>query len=330
MRQRLYDLYACAASPLVGLKYSRPVNRVGIGAQRSDVVEGDRLRSVDAERAQQRRLSALAQLEREHVGAVQYARAEALERSHVREGQGHCTSVPADVRARARLVEVHIRCRNIDVAECRPLQIERLERDTPALERGKEWLLPLRMLKEHDKIEVPSHVAHGKPCWPRREKRIGEVLMVDQSSLRDYTGVNAGGIILGPPCELGGAWREPEERAVVQMVVQANAQRRYSSWTVPECWQVFTKSGSCARTNRRLARILRTVAHWISVSVNNPFRFIGTRSRRQAMHTRTLGFLAVATAAAAAFAGMGQPVAARETCRRIFDPRWPGLQECVV
>jgi hypothetical protein len=48
------------------------------------------------------------------------------------------------------------------------------------------------------------------------------------------------------------------------------------------------------------------------------------------MHTRTLGFLAVATAAAAAFAGMGQPVAARETCRRIFDPRWPGLQECVV
>jgi len=135
------------------------VNRLSIAAQRSDVVEGDRLRRVDAERAQQRRLRAFAQLEGEHVGAVQHTHAETLERSHVREGQRHRTGIPADVGTRACLVEIHIRCRNIDVAEGRPFQIKRLKRNAPPLERGKQWLLPLRVLKEHDKIEVPSHVA---------------------------------------------------------------------------------------------------------------------------------------------------------------------------
>jgi hypothetical protein len=52
-----------------------------------------------------------------------------------------------------------MRCQNIDIAERRPLQIERLERDAAPLERGKQWLLPLRVLKEHHEIGVSTHVA---------------------------------------------------------------------------------------------------------------------------------------------------------------------------
>ena len=85
--------------------------------ERSGVVEGDRARVVDAERPQQRRLGALAQLEREDVGAVEHAGAEQLQRSHVGERQRHGPRVPAKIRAGARLVEVEPGVRRFVVAE---------------------------------------------------------------------------------------------------------------------------------------------------------------------------------------------------------------------
>ena len=69
--ERLDHLDARAASALVGLEQRRPLNVADVGTQRADVVERQRPRTIDAERAQQRRLRALAQLEREHVRAVQ-------------------------------------------------------------------------------------------------------------------------------------------------------------------------------------------------------------------------------------------------------------------
>src|SRR4029434_10928805 len=99
-----------------------------------------------AECAQQRGLCALAHLEGEDIGAVQDTRAEPLERSHVCECERDCARVPADVRARARLVEVHLRRRRLEVAECGLLQVEGGVRQASSFERGKERLLPLRVL----------------------------------------------------------------------------------------------------------------------------------------------------------------------------------------
>ena len=101
------------------------------------------------ERVQQRRLRALAQLEREHVGAVQDARPAPFERSHVGERQRNGARVAAHVRARACLVEVQRRRRRLHVAERGLLQVERLEPDAAPLERREERLLPLGVFEQN-------------------------------------------------------------------------------------------------------------------------------------------------------------------------------------
>src|SRR4029077_1772597 len=56
---RLDHLDARAAAALVGLEQRRPLNLAAVGAQGARVVEGERARSVDAERAKQGGLGAL-------------------------------------------------------------------------------------------------------------------------------------------------------------------------------------------------------------------------------------------------------------------------------
>ena len=122
--QRLDHLDARAASALVGLQQGRPAHLAGVRAQRADVVERDRARAVDSERAQQRRLGALAQLEREHVGAVQNPGAQEFQRSHVGERQRHRPRVTAQIRAWTRLIEVEGGAKRFDVAERCPCDVE--------------------------------------------------------------------------------------------------------------------------------------------------------------------------------------------------------------
>ena len=105
--------------------------------KRTRVVERDRARAIDTKRAQQGRLCALAQLQREHVGAVEHARAEKLERPHVGERQRHRARVAANVGARAGLVEIEPGASRFDVAEGGARHIEWFERDAAALQRGK-------------------------------------------------------------------------------------------------------------------------------------------------------------------------------------------------
>ena len=109
--QRLHDVDSGAAAALVGLEDGRPSNSIGVRTKRTHVVERNRPRRVDAQRPQQCRLCALAQLEREDVGAVQHPRAQSLERPHVGQRQRDGARVAADVGARARLIEVQLRGR---------------------------------------------------------------------------------------------------------------------------------------------------------------------------------------------------------------------------
>ena len=162
LRERFHHLDARAAAALIGLQQGRPRDLVGIRTQRAHVVEGDRARAIDAEGAQQRRLCALAQLEREHVGAVEHPCAQPFEGSHVGERQRHRSRVAAQIRARAGLIEVERRAERLDVAERRSRDVERHERDAAPLERREQRLLPFRMFVNDD--EIGSRVAHG---WGR-------------------------------------------------------------------------------------------------------------------------------------------------------------------
>ena len=152
LRERVDDVDAGAAAPLVGFEDRRPTNLVGVCAQCVDVVERDRPRRIDVERAKQRGLSTLAQLEREHVGPVQHSRALPLEGSHIRERQRDRASVAADVGARTGLVEIQPGARRIDVAERRAFQIKRRIGDAAPLECREQRLLPFGVLMEDDEI----------------------------------------------------------------------------------------------------------------------------------------------------------------------------------
>src|SRR5262245_21536521 len=108
---------------------------------------------------EERRLRALAQFEREDVRAVQDARANECERAHVGERERHRARVAADVRARARLVEVERRTRSRGVAERGSREVERLIGHASALQRGEERLLPLWMFVQDDQFRRRSR--HG-------------------------------------------------------------------------------------------------------------------------------------------------------------------------
>ena len=62
----------------------------------------------------------------------------------------------AYVGARARLVEVELRGRRIEIAERRAGDVEPAECNAAAFESGKQRLLPLRMLVQNDEIRVLS------------------------------------------------------------------------------------------------------------------------------------------------------------------------------
>ena len=106
MRQRLDDLDARAAAALVGLQQRRPATSSAYARRARTSLNVIERGHIDPERAQQRGLSALAQLEREHVGAVQNPCAQKLQRSHVGERQRNRPRVTPEVRAGARLIEV--------------------------------------------------------------------------------------------------------------------------------------------------------------------------------------------------------------------------------
>jgi hypothetical protein len=110
------------------------------------------VRRIDSERAEQRRLCALAQLESKDVGAVEHPNTEQLERAHVGKRQRHRPRVAPNIRARTGLIEVERRKRRLPIAESRVGDVERHKRDVTALEGRKQRLLPLRMLMEHDQI----------------------------------------------------------------------------------------------------------------------------------------------------------------------------------
>jgi hypothetical protein len=95
-------------------------------------------------------LRALGELEREDVGAVEHAGALALEGAHERERERDRPGVPADVGARARLVEVEARGGRIAIGEDGALDVEGREGDAAALEGGEQGLLPLRVLVNDD------------------------------------------------------------------------------------------------------------------------------------------------------------------------------------
>jgi hypothetical protein len=59
----------------------------------------------------------------------------------------------ADVRARARLIEVQLRGWRVEIAECSAGDVEAGEPDAAAFERGEQRLLPLRVFVENDEIE---------------------------------------------------------------------------------------------------------------------------------------------------------------------------------
>ena len=155
--QRIDDLNTRAAAALVRLQERRPADLSRVGGERPRVVERDRAWAIDAQGTQERGLRALAQLERENIGAVEDAGAEQLERAHVRQRQRHGARVAAQISARARLVEVERCAQGLDVAEGRLGQVERLERHAAPRERRKERLLPLGMLVKDDEIWCGRH-----------------------------------------------------------------------------------------------------------------------------------------------------------------------------
>src|SRR4029079_19125149 len=105
------------------------------------------------ERVKQRRLCALAQLEREHVGPIQHSCPLSLERTHERERQWDRAGVAADIRARAGLIEIESGTRWIGIAERRLLQVERRVGDASPLECREQGLLPLRVFMQDDQID---------------------------------------------------------------------------------------------------------------------------------------------------------------------------------
>ena len=149
LRERFDDLDPRAASALVRLEHRGPSDVAGELVERCGIVEGDRARRIDAERPQQRRLDALAQLQREHVGAVEHAGAEELQRSHVRERQRDSPRVAAKIGAGAGLVEIEPGARRLVVVEGGAREVERRERDAASRQRLEQRLLPLGMLMEY-------------------------------------------------------------------------------------------------------------------------------------------------------------------------------------
>ena len=104
------------------------------------------------ERAEQRRLRALAQFEGEDVGAVEHARPEPFERAHVSQRERHRARVAAQVGARTGLIEVQPRPRRRVVAEGGACEVEGRERHAPTFERREQRLLPLGMFVQNDEI----------------------------------------------------------------------------------------------------------------------------------------------------------------------------------
>ena len=149
---RVDHLDARAAASLIRLQQCGPADIGGVGVQGLRVVERDRTWTIDTESAEERSLRALAQFERKDIGTVEDTSAEQFERAHVGERQRDGARVPTEISAGARLVEVERGTRDLDVAERRAGQVERLERHAAAPERGKERLLPLGMLVENDEI----------------------------------------------------------------------------------------------------------------------------------------------------------------------------------
>ena len=145
LRERFDHLDPRAASALLRFEHRGPSDVAGELVERSGIVEGDRARRIDAERPQQRGLDALAQLQREHVGAVEDACAEELQRSHVHERQRDSARVAAKIRAGAGLVEVKPGARRLVVVEGRAREVERRERDAASCQRLEQRLLPLGM-----------------------------------------------------------------------------------------------------------------------------------------------------------------------------------------
>ena len=125
-------------------------------AQRADVVERDRPRTVDAERVEQRGLSALAQLEGEHLRAVQHARAHRLERSHQGQSERHRPRVAAQIRARAGLVEVQPGAAAARRSQKAARETSNGSNEMPRrVERREQRLLPLGMFVQDDEVREP-------------------------------------------------------------------------------------------------------------------------------------------------------------------------------
>jgi hypothetical protein len=160
----LDDRDACAAAALVGLD-ERGEGEALEATQRLRIVEHDRARAVDAERAQERVLRALGELEREDVGAVDHLGAARAQVPEQREVERHGARIAAHVGARARLVEVEASSGLVEIAEVRALEIEDVEGDASLAQLGEERLLPLGVLVDDDQVRRAhrGEVSTGSP-----------------------------------------------------------------------------------------------------------------------------------------------------------------------
>ena len=150
--QRVDDLDARPTAALIRFEQGWPCNRVLEGAKRRSVVEGERQGGVDVECSKQRSLRALAQLQCEHVRAVQHTSAVSLQRPQVGQCQRHRPRVAAHIRARAGLVEIEPRLWHLVIGEGCRRDVERLERDAPTLQRREQRLLPLGVFMNDDEV----------------------------------------------------------------------------------------------------------------------------------------------------------------------------------
>src|SRR6185369_8312895 len=123
----------------------------------------------DSEAAHQRRLGRLAHFQQESARPVEHPCPALLQRAHQRETERHRARVAAHVSAGARLVEIERRLRQTVRVERCFLQVELPEPHAAVLEGGKQRLLPLRVLVEHDEIVV--HV-RGYSFAPLIQSRI--------------------------------------------------------------------------------------------------------------------------------------------------------------
>src|ERR1700750_1808713 len=108
---------------------------------------------TDSETAHKRRVSRLADLERESTRTIQDVRATKLKRSHEGQHEGNRSRISTHVRAGAYLGEVQAgRWRLVGIKRGM-FQIVSRVRDVAAVERREQRFLPFRMFVEDNEVD---------------------------------------------------------------------------------------------------------------------------------------------------------------------------------